>query len=282
MAIIIRPEIDGRIKPLINSGYQLSPNNSLNRSLISWWLFNERSSDRLFDVLKANDLIRSKLTWTPYGYECDLDTYAYLNYGLYPGTTNPWSILIYLNGPVGINKVLFGMGSAASNNPIYMLATHETGKDNKLRLYVRSDDNTVLLNAKSAQSVFDSKNHTVLWTDDGANTNLYIDGQRDSTAFAYARNKALTLNRTAFFALLRASAGNFWDNGQIFHAALFNRALGAKEAMLLHSHPFGTVEMPRLYFVKRKINVGSGIAPVILTEEDVFMGMLRFWQQQRY
>jgi hypothetical protein len=144
----------------------------------------------------------------------------------YPG----YSVAFWVKG-TGLgqsDRRVFCESSTNSLNPIFAFGTHGTGSNSLLRLYVRNDTNTVILDSYSTSPVFDGNWHHVVWTDTNGFGRLYIDGVLDGRDFVYNRS-TLTLNQTALGTIFRNNIVTNYFAGTVDDVAVWNRILTVSE-----------------------------------------------------
>ena len=83
------------------------------------------------------------------------------------------------------NKKIFTETSSVDGDPLINFGTPNSGVGDKLLVYFRNDDGSVLLDLESSSVVFDDIWHHILWTDTAGDAKLYIDGKLDETDFDY-------------------------------------------------------------------------------------------------
>lgn len=148
-------------------------------------------------------------------------------------STTGYSVAFWVKGATNqVNKIIFGEGNSAINNPILLLGTNSTGLNGKLAVHIRDNASIDQLNAiDSATTVFDNTWHHVVWADLNGTAALYVDGKKDATNYNYTPS-SYTFNRDAIGAIIRATNALFFA-GSVADVRLYNRALSPIEAFAL-------------------------------------------------
>lgn len=158
--------------------------------------------------------------------------YAYRTNGTAISANSNYSVSMWVFTPDFLgqsDRRVFSEGSPTNNQPLFTLGTHPTAGNGSLSVYLRTDTGRALLPGRlSTRSVFDALWHHIVWTDNGGQGKLYIDGTLDETDFSYSRGP-LTVSQTAIGAVLRGiTSGNFFY-GYIDEVATWNRVLSWTE-----------------------------------------------------
>lgn len=130
---------------------------------------------------------------------------------------------INVNGLGQSDRRFFAESSTANNTPLFCFGTHASGADGRIRVYIRSDTNLVLVDRYTTKAPLDGAWHHLVWTETNGQARLYIDGELDLTDFTYRRD-GLTLNQTALGAIVRATVG-YWCAGSLDEVAVWTRPL---------------------------------------------------------
>jgi len=138
-----------------------------------------------------------------------------------------FSIVMWIKAPPQNNCKIYSEGYSENSNPIYVLSTSNTSPYKKIRLVVRDDDGTILLDKIFINDVFDDKWHLITFRDNNGSVDLYVDSLFDDSA-SYTRG-TLTLNRAGFGALLYGTTEISFLNGIIVFPRIYNRALSPAE-----------------------------------------------------
>jgi hypothetical protein len=146
-------------------------------------------------------------------------------------STNGYTVAFWINGAAqAANKTIFAEGNSGNTGPLFNIATQTGGK---LRIFLRNDVNSPLLNNRLSTGIVNDGNwHHVAWVDNNGTATLYIDGNPDGTSFNYVAGAGPTLNNTSIGALLRSPPVNFYT-GYIDEVALWKRALSQAEVQSL-------------------------------------------------
>jgi hypothetical protein len=171
-----------------------------------------------------------------------IEQYCYREGGFPAYGLPDFSIAMWVNatGPGQSDRRFFAESSTNNNNPVFSLGTHSAGLDGTLRVFIRSDSGTVLLDRNSTRTVFDGTWHHIVWTDTKGQGRLYVDGVLDETSFNYTRG-TLSLNATTIGALLRGDGGTNFFNGILDEIGTWSRRISFAEIAQL---PNGTVPPP--------------------------------------
>jgi hypothetical protein len=163
----------------------------------------------------------------PYGLKFDgVDGYAYRNNEL-AYNLGVFSIAFWIKGSAasGEDRII-SEGSSLSSSPFYSIeATNPL--TSKIKLAIRNDASSYLVNATTTADVLDNIWHHVVFSDDNGTVKCYIDRAEDATDFNYTRG-TLTLNRFSLGCLLRSSAIAFFA-GKMTRPLIFNKAISQAE-----------------------------------------------------
>jgi hypothetical protein len=250
------------------------PPPDLRQALISYWPLDTVSTDDVGrvstpDLYSRNDMLLANMSelnqvFGQFSNALNFDggtQYGYRVSGspLYANTAFTVSLWINANGIGQADRRFFSESSTNANNPLFNLGTHASGADGTIRVFIRNDSGTVLLNRNSTRTALDGFWHHVVWTETNGQAKLYIDGLLDDTDFTYTRGP-LTLDQTSIGAIVRAAVGN-WCAGTLDEVALWNRKLTFTEIQSVRTNG---VPLPV-----------SALAPVIIRQPagaDVFAG----------
>jgi hypothetical protein len=132
-----------------------------------------------------------------------------------------WTAQFVLSGAGQADRRVIAEGASTGNNPIFSIGTKAT--NTSLGVFLRNDAGTEILNAAAAPGITSSLDSTLRSITIRDNQTV-IDGFNNGTAASpqgsYARSGALTLNRFAIGALVRAAAGSFFS-GYISEVIIF-------------------------------------------------------------
>ncbi|MGY8690458.1 MAG: LamG-like jellyroll fold domain-containing protein, partial [Verrucomicrobiales bacterium] len=134
----------------------------------------------------------------------------------------------------------FSEGATGNNNPLFNIGTANDGSNNGIDLFIRSSGTTTLNHTKGVIEPLDGLGwHHIVWTQNGAESVLYVDGVVDSADFnlnAFAPierfSDAQALNTTSIGGI-RRGAPSHWITGLIDEVGLWNRTLSADEVVEL-------------------------------------------------
>jgi len=218
------------------------PAPDIRRGLVSYWPFNDLNGDDLGntttpDLYSRNDMMLfnmdlNNLVNGVLGNAFSLDgagQYAFRKGGSPIYNNTAYSVALWINGN-GLgqsDRRFFAEGGTNSNNPLFNLGTQSGGLDGTIRVFIRNDGGTVLLDRLSTGAPLDGNWHHIVWTETNGQGRLYIDGQLGDSDFTYTRG-ALTLHHTSVGAILRAAASS-WFAGVVDEVAVWNRKLTLTE-----------------------------------------------------
>lgn len=157
---------------------------------------------------------------------------------------------------------IWGEGSSASSIPVYEFDVVSGAGGGRFRYTVRNDSNVFQKNAAlSAKAVVLNKWTHFTLVDNIGDVHLYMNGVEDPTTIAnnwdYTRS-TLTLNRSAFGALVRNTTSNYF-NGLLDNCRLYSRALSSAEVgELYRTDLISTTSLAGLY----RFDEGSGTSAV--------------------
>ncbi len=153
------------------------------------------------------------------------DAYGARSGGFPIYNNSAYSVALWINavGTGQVDRRFFAESSTNSDTPLFALGSHATGADGTIRVFIRDNNNTVVLSRNSTRPALDGTWHHVVWTETNGLGRLYIDGELDETDFPYART-ALSLNQTTLGAILR-SAVTFHMNCALDEVAVWSRPL---------------------------------------------------------
>ncbi|HWN94288.1 MAG TPA: LamG-like jellyroll fold domain-containing protein [Methylomirabilota bacterium] len=156
--------------------------------------------------------------------------YAYRDGGfpIYNNTAYSVAFWINANGAGQSDRRIFSETSTNNNNPALTLGTQAAGTNGAIRVFVRNNAATVLLDRTSTGTPLDGTWHHVVWTETNGEARLYIDGLLDETSFHYTRG-SLSLDTTTIGALLNASGASNFFSGSIDELAVWSRAISFTE-----------------------------------------------------
>lgn len=142
------------------------------------------------------------------------------------------SVSVWVRGGAATSWIL-AEGSTENASPAYCFGSKNSVP---LSLYIRTDNNSVLLNKLSAGSVFDTAWHHLVWTDQAGTVRLYIDGApADTAGFSYTPG-TLTLNTTTIGGYERSVAlATYPFAGWMDDLAIWNEVLGTNVIQALSS-----------------------------------------------
>lgn len=239
--------------------YTPDPAAAVTTNLVSWWP-GESIDTAAFPVttpdpwgghpLTCTDMDSANLVPGKFGTAFDFDglTEIAIRTTGFPIAGNPeYSVSLWVkaDGTIQSDLRFFAEGSNLANNQLFGLGTPTNGSD-KMRIYLRSDTGTVLVNADSAKTVLDDQWHHVVWTDRNGTVRLYVDGEMDSTVLNYNRTgQTFTLNQTSLGAIQRAATSH-WCKSQLDDVAVWNRALNWTEvkSLMLSGVPAPVAAVP--------------------------------------
>ncbi len=217
------------------------------QNLVSWWPAETLDTGVLpptspdpygGNTLLCNNMVETSLSAGVFGNAFSFDGFSYGARSTgFPISTNPdftVSLWVKGDGPSQGDLRVFSESSVDSNAPLFTLGTSNNSSQS-LRVYIRSDANTVVLERNSTTPVFDGEWHHIVWSESNGRVRLYIDGAVDASSFDYSRASAITLNRTTLGAIERAAVSH-WFTGQIDDAAVWNRALTWTEVQQLRTN----------------------------------------------
>jgi len=176
---------------------------------------------------------------------------------------SPWSMSCWLFCAAGVTDAdFYGESRSSSNNPFIQLQCHS----GKFRLFMRRDSNSGTSDVNGSVGTLtlaDSTWRHFVYTQDGANTQTYVDGVADlSLTHGTA---AMTIDRVTFGALRRSTTTNFWA-GRLQDVANWSRQLSAGEAKALASGMCASLLGPdhywRLYGDSPEADIGLAATKV--------------------
>jgi len=234
--------------PKPTRGSLLNKSHPLARGLVGYWLLNEGSGNKVFDLsgngnignLVATAHFVSGKFGSALDFDGDSDCVQFTQNANLPiySMVNPYAISFWVKAaPASASSEILTEGSTIADAPFFRMFSYSADYS-KLTLYSRNDAQVAVLPlTTSTSTVFDSTWHHVFWTDHAGNAKLFIDGKQDATDFSYTPSGTLTLNTTTLAALHRASIVNYYAC-QIDHLTIYNRILSASEIALLYREPF--------------------------------------------
>ena len=160
------------------------------------------------------------------------------------------------------NKVLVAKWGGTTQYLLYI----DNAAADKIRLNVNAGGSTA--NITSTNTYNDGVIHNIVASYDGANLNLYIDGQQVASAVAKTGNLASTAELLRL-GLYSSSGGDY--TGEMNYAYIWNRGLSQFEAAWLNEDPYAFVRPDRdmwflspsvatvVKFRKTLSSVGTGV-----------------------
>jgi len=230
------------IKPPLGSrpykGHRLS------RGLVGFWLMNEGSGNKVFDLSGNRNhgtLIGTAPSWSPGNF----GTSVYL-----PGTDE------YINcGPSanavdsqpGLTVIAWVQTTQASSGREFIVSKYggvgddvfelewDTGED--IKIFVRNAAQDYAVGEYVGTFLTDGLWHQLVGTYDGANVRVYVDSVVGGTVGSLTGLTGSNATSNLTLGAVRDGAGYFFD-GIIDHVMIYNRALSASEIALLYREPF--------------------------------------------
>ncbi len=144
------------------------------------------------------------------------------------------------NGNGTNDRRFFSEGNTGNNNPLFNIGTANDGSNNGIDLFIRATGTDTLNHTKSVQEPLDGEDwHHIVWTQNGAESVLYVDGVADSADFnanAFAPTERFTadnntLVNTTSIGGIRRGAPSHWITGLIDEVAVWKRTLTADEVV---------------------------------------------------
>lgn len=243
----IGPGSDGSYEVVINGTetspalaltYTPDPAAAVSTNLVSWWpgqsidpaAFPPTTPDPWSGhPLSCQDMDETNLVAGQFGTAFQFDgltEVAYRTTG-FPIAGNPeYSVSLWIkaDGTTQNDLRFFAEASNVITNPLFGIGTSANNTD-RLRIFLRSDAGTTLVNTESLTPVLDNTWHHVVWTDRNGQARLYIDGQLDAAPLDYNRTaQVFSFNQTSLGAIQRLATSH-WANGLVDDVAVWNRAL---------------------------------------------------------
>jgi hypothetical protein len=210
----------GKVNYYTTVGLDIGTNTGVSNTFYEDTGFNTRQLT--VSLYKNNTSLGGSPSFVEYSYgSVALDGNGYVNLNSIPGgihNNNAYVIEITVNASPQTNKV-YVEGSSLSNNQLFQLCGADAPNNDKLRVYVRDDDNTAKLDITSNAEVFDNTPHRIKWEDNNGTYKLYIDDTLDYSG-SYVKNQ-LTVDRYTIGALGRASYSAYYI-GDIDDARFWN------------------------------------------------------------
>ncbi len=251
------------------------------RGLIGWWLFQEGSGDRVYD------LSGDRNTGTLNGFAVPATKASGWGAGLFGGTllydeTNDYVDITYsklkLTGShtisiwmklnvafsAGVHQTIFGgkgLGSANAQGGIAFTFFGDIGT-----LYYDIYDATGRASkTDGALGLDDNAWHLIIGTWDGTNQTLYVDGKLISTGAGVAGSLDWTGSNDVLIGSGGDPATRYPFNGLIDDVRIYNRALSAIEVKDLFENPFASFTQPgtERFFVLSEVT-----PPIVLTRTE--------------
>ena len=242
-------------KPL--SGDLLDYGEPLSDGLVGFWLFNEGSGNKVFD-LSGNGNTGSLIADThfvpgKFGSALDFD-----GTGDYVEKSNPsfkdatrGSISLWFRlGNVGdaSSEVLLSLSNAGSADDEFTIQWIG-GVSDFIRLYMTLNG-TAVLRLETSGTITDSNWHHYAITSDGSTVKAYIDGSIQILTETIGSNTGqwfadATDADTLSMGIVQRNVNLGDFTGQIDHTMFYNRALSASEIALLYQEPFRMIRTKR-------------------------------------
>jgi len=140
---------------------------------------------------------------------------------------NKYSVCGWVKGNAQEDRRIYGERGNASANPMFAIGSGLTNTS-KIRMYIRNNSGGAICEKESNTNVFDNSWHHFCWIDNNGTAELYIDGVKDETNFAYNRG-TLTLDTSTIACLYRGLGLTVCLEGQVFDIRCYNRCLTANE-----------------------------------------------------
>jgi len=140
---------------------------------------------------------------------------------------NKYSVCGWVKGNAQEDRRIYGERGNASANPMFAIGSGLTNTS-KIRMYIRNNSGGAICEKESNTNVFNNSWHHFCWIDNNGTAELYIDGVKDETDFAYNRG-TLTLDVSTIACLYRFDYFTSYFEGQIFDIRCYNRCLTANE-----------------------------------------------------
>ena len=146
------------------------------------------------------------------------------------------------NGNDTNDRRFFSEGATGNNNPLFNIGTANDGSNNGIDLFIRATGTDTLNHTKSVQEPLDGEDwHHIVWTQNGAESVLYVDGVADTADFnanAFSPTERFTADNntvvnTTSIGGIRRGAPSHWVTGLIDDVALWKRTLSAEEVVEL-------------------------------------------------
>ena len=151
------------------------------------------------------------------------------------------------NGDPTNDRRFFSEGATGNNNPLFNIGTANDGSNNGIDLFIRSTGTTTLNHTKGELEPLDGVDwHHIVWTQNGAESVLYVDGVADTADFnlnAFApteRFSGATAVNTTSIGGIRRGAPSHWITGLIDDVAIWKRTLSADEVTDLFTNGLPT------------------------------------------
>jgi hypothetical protein len=254
----------------------------LNRSIIVFWPLDTVVGTKTPDPvsgydLSLNNLTAANLVQGRYGNAFQFDAAG--NTALYrdnnPGEDLPiynkpeFSISIWVKGPVQNDRRVFSEGNRGNNQPLFNIGTHNTGANNFLDSYIRTDTGSTANHQFGTLPAFDDQWHHIAYVQravGGVRTaSMYVDGVEDTIIPQPVA--PLTLNTTSVGAILRSGFSAHYT-GLIDEVAIWDRALSPEEIARLQTT---TIVDPPSRTQPLAINVFRGDFPAVVKGEEIVL-----------
>ena len=118
-----------------------------------------------------------------------------------------YSIAMWVKGSAQNGSCIYSESHHCDSIPLFMIGI---GSSDKVQIFIRDDEQDILLSALSTISVVDGNWHHIVWVDSIGIASLYIDGLEDGTNFNYSRD-TLTLNQVGIGAALNGPPSSFFQ-----------------------------------------------------------------------
>lgn len=233
-------------KPLL--GNRIDPEHPLSRGLVGYWLMNEGSGDRIYDLSgNGNEgVFGGNPLWKPgqRGQSIDFDGIAdYIDCGNASSlnitnmiTIAAWINLTTTNAELILSNFKIGVTSGGYNVEIQAA---------KVRLILRTQTNALICDLLSLSDLGAEQLKQIVMTYNGSVANIYIDGKVNNSV---ACSGLIGIPGDPVLIGWLNGVGRYLD-GFILSVMIWNRGLSAQEVLELYINPYEMIWSPKVYSI---------------------------------